>query len=478
MKKVPLFGSGVSAKSRVVSSQRRLNCYYEIRSDGDKSNIVVYGTPGLVLASSSLSGVIRGWHVMGGNLYVVSAGTLYRLNTNLAATSLGTLNTAAGFVSMDDNGTQLMIVDGTSGYIFNTSTSTFSVISSAGFPNGATSVAFSDGCFIVEKPGTGQFYKSASYDGTTWGASDFATLAASPGNLLAVDVDHGVLILWGQNSIEPWQDLGSPLFPFAPLRGSAQEYGLAAKWSRAKIGNTIIFLANNPQGGSQVMMLNGFNPVDIGSPDISNIISGFSTVVDAVALSYVVDGHAMYQITFPSGGRSFLYDMTTGMWSETQTGVSLTGTHLARLGINFNGFNYACDGTTGNIYQFSSSAYTDNGTPIKRMVQTRHVFEDYNILGVSEVFLDMETGVGLQNGQGSNPQVMMQISKDGGRTFTQERWVSIGLVGQYVEPRAYWRRCGSGRDFVFRFTMTDPVKFVITGGAIDPIMKPQSYGAH
>lgn len=73
----------------------------------------------------------------------------------------------------------------------------------------------------------------------------------------------------------------------------------------------------------------------------------------------------------------------------------------------------------------------------------------------------METGVGVQVGQGTNPTLMVQTSKDGGRTFGYERYVPIGAVGQYRSPRVFIKRFGRSRNFVFQFTMTDPVKFTI-----------------
>lgn len=466
MRKIPLFGSGTKGKSFVVTSQRRLNVYYEVRVDGDKSNIVIYGTPGTVIASSALSGVIRGLWVMNAFLYVVSAGTIYQFDQFLNVTTIGALNTTAGIVSMADNGTQLMVVDGTNGYIYNQVTTVYSgKITDAAFPNGATTVTFNDGFFIVNKPNTGQFFISKSYDGTSWNALNFATLAATPNNLLAVDTDHGYLILWGQRSIEFWQDTGANTFPYAPLRAVAQEYGLNAVFSRAKINNTMVFLAQNPQGQVQVMSFNGFTPSDISSPDITNIINKFSNTADALGFGYVIDGHSMYQITFPTGGRSFLYDFSTQIWSELQTGVDLVAPHLARLSVNFNQKTYVSDASTGNIYLLTADSFTDNGTQIKRLSETRHGIEDFNVIGVDEIYLDMETGVGTQTGQGQNPQIMLQVSKDGGRTFGNEAWMPLGKVGQYKGPRVTKRRLGAGRDVLLRIAMTDPVKFVITGGA-------------
>jgi hypothetical protein len=172
----------------------------------------------------------------------------------------------------------------------------------------------------------------------------------------------------------------------------------------------------------------------------------------------------MYQITFPTAGRSFLYDGSTSIWSEVQSGVGLIKRHQGNVGTMFNMNSYCGDYQTGNIYKIDSTVYTDYQITQPRIVQTRHIEDSGNMIAIDELFIDMETGVGLQSGQGSNPQIILNVSKDGGRTWGNDRFCSWGTVGRY--PRAIWRRLGSSRDFVFRFTMTDPVKFVITYGAV------------
>jgi len=124
------------------------------------------------------------------------------------------------------------------------------------------------------------------------------------------------------------------------------------------------------------------------------------------------------------------------------------------------------DTTTGTIYQIDQHAYTDNGDIIKRQVATRHISQGGNRFAVDEVYLDLETGMGLQYGQGSDPQIVLQVSKDGGRTFGVERWRSMGKVGQYKSPRVMWNRLGAAQDFVFLLTMTEPVKFTVVGGSV------------
>jgi hypothetical protein len=80
--------------------------------------------------------------------------------------------------------------------------------------------------------------------------------------------------------------------------------------------------------------------------------------------------------------------------------------------------------------------------------------------------LDMETGVGLASGQGSDPQVMLRISRDGGHSWGNEHWKSAGKQGKF-KHRALWRRLGTGRDFVFEVTITDPISVALISALLD-----------
>jgi hypothetical protein len=167
-----------------------------------------------------------------------------------------------------------------------------------------------------------------------------------------------------------------------------------------------------------------------------------------------------------------LFDCSTRLWSEVQTGTSALPTrHQAQFSAYYAGQTYFSDYATNQIYTLSPSQYTDNGTPICREIITRHVLSNFNRVRISLLYLDMETGVGLQTGQGSAPMVMLQVSKDNARTWSAERWVSLGAAGNYL-ARVVWRRFGSARDYVFKIRMSDPVKFVVTEGAIKIAERP------
>ena len=114
-------------------------------------------------------------------MFFVSGDTLFEIDSAGTATNRGTLSTATNRVSLDENGTEVMIVDGANGYIFTLATNGFAAIADADFPGGDT-VTFQDGYFIVNKPDSAQFYISALYDGTNWAAADNARAQADPDN--------------------------------------------------------------------------------------------------------------------------------------------------------------------------------------------------------------------------------------------------------------------------------------------------------
>lgn len=80
--------------------------------------------------------------------------------------------------------------------------------------------------------------------------------------------------------------------------------------------------------------------------------------------------------------------------------------------------------------------------------------------------LDLQTGVGLSTGQGSDPKVWLRFSNDGGATWTEYRHLSMGAIGAYT-TRAIARQLGSARDRVFEVRCSDPVFTGIAAAYLD-----------
>lgn len=464
--RVPMFGIGLFSKSPNVTTQKRINLYYEFSAQEDKTAVAVYGTPGLELFVDFGDTPVRGQYAIGNSNYVVHRGTLYKVNNAGVTLSLGVLDTTSGKVSMSDNGVQLMIVDGTSGYILTLATDVFAKITDVDFFANPTTVAFLAGYFICTFLNSGRFQISAIRDGLTWDALDFANAETNPDNLVRVYADHGELILLGEYTTEFWGVSGALDFPFSYISGSSIEWGLVSAYSIAKNEDSIVYVARNRMGESRVVMLRGYTPTVVSGQDLDFIINQYTAIEDAVAFGYMLGGHPFYQVSFPTGDQTWLYDQSTNVWSQLISND--LNRHRSELHTNFLNQNVVSDYSNGRLYKLKPEVYTDNGEMIARELIGRHVYEGLDNLFISELQIDMQTGVGLSTGQGSNPQVMLQISKDGGNTWGNELWRSAGAIGVYL-TRVIWRRLGKARDWNFKIRITDPVKVVIIGAYLDMV---------
>jgi len=78
-----------------------------------------------------------------------------------------------------------------------------------------------------------------------------------------------------------------------------------------------------------------------------------------------------------------------------------------------------------------------------------------------------DTGVGLDGiPQGVDPQIMMKSSRDGGQIFSNELWQPMGPLGLY-ETEVWWDQVEWGRSLILEVSVSDPVRFAITGAFIN-----------
>lgn len=456
LRPIPLFGIGNVGRSVNVTAQERTNLYIEVKQDDEGKHILtLYGTPGLEVFNNFGSSPIRGLYQMGDLIYLAYRDKLYSISNNATVTELGTLNSFGGRVNFSDNGTQIILVDGTDGYIWNVQTLVFAQIIDVDWP-GADTVTFLNGRFVVNKPNTGEFYWSGLYDGLSWDSLDFATAESDPDNLVAVMAESGQLVLFGGKVTEFWGDSGGLDSPYSRVGSGAIEWGLAARNSLCKFMDGLMFLRKNRLGQVQVCLLMGYQAVPVSNPEMEFVFGTYGNVSNATAFAYMLNGHPFYQINFPSIDVSWLYDGQSKAWSKSMSGE---GRHRADQFVNLLGSSYVSDYENGKLYRLDQNVYTDDGETIIREFISRHQMSG-NRLKFSQLWLEFEPGVGLQTGQGQDPQCMMSVSRDGGQTYGNELWRTIGRVGKY-KTRALWNRLGQTFDWVYKFRVTDPVKVVI-----------------
>lgn len=67
---------------------------------------------------------------------------------------------------------------------------------------------------------------------------------------------------------------------------------------------------------------------------------------------------------------------------------------------------------------------------------------------------------------GADPQVMLRVSNDGGKTWITEQWRSAGKTGEYLR-RVRWNRLGVARRRVFEVIVSDPIAWKLTGAYVE-----------
>jgi hypothetical protein len=472
----PILGASYVARSINAADNRLVNLFPEIVPEGGKQAAFFNRAPGLKFQQTIGTGPIRAlWahQTNGSDFYVVSGTEFYKV-TGLTATPtlLGTV-TGTGPVSIADNGTQIFLACNPDGFIYNEVTNVFAQITDPDF-TGAVTVAYLDGYFVYNEPDSQKVWVTQLLDGSSVDPLDFASAEGSPDGLVAINVDHREAWLFGTDSVEVWYDAGLADFPLTRIQGAFNEIGCVAAFSVAKLDNGLFWLGTDARGQGIVYRNNGYTGIRISTHAIEYAIAQYGNISDAVAYTYQQEGHSFYVLTFPTGDATWVYDASTQAWHERAGWNTTLGEftrHRSNCQCNFGGNTVVGDYENGNIYTLDLGVYADNGAIQKWLRSWRALPTGTNTLkrtAQHSLQLDCESGTGLNTGQGSDPEIMLRWSDDGGHTWSNEHLSKMGKIGQYYR-RVFWRRLGMTmqlRDRVYEVSQTDPVKAVIVGAEL------------
>jgi hypothetical protein len=309
-------------------------------------------------------------------------------------------------------------------------------------------------------------------------------------------------------------------FPFQRVPGTMVQHGIAAQFSVARFAEAFMFVSQDQRGQSIIGMIAGYQFQRISTHAVEQSLVD-KTISDAIAWTYQIEGHEFYVVTFPSADLTWVYDLASQAWHKW---LSFSNgefhRHRSNCGTNFAGKIIIGDYQNGMLYQLSNTVYTNNGEPIRRLRRAPHLTTDLQRQYFDEFQIQFQPGVGLAGNdptdllsnllaegfpflateldeditteagtgllavtpittsddlltesgedilvsvttvQGVDPQAMLRWSNDGGSTWSNEHWTSIGRIGRY-QNRAIWRRLGMARDRIFEVSISDPVKAVI-----------------
>jgi len=500
--KSPILGQSYVARSINAADNRMVNLFPEATPPGSKDTGFLNRAPGLRKLLGIGTGPIRAvWQDRSSDnyAYVVSGQEFYRIDSSYNIKLMGVLvGTATTPVVISDNGYQLFLACNPEGYIYNKTTTVFQQITDLDF-EGSVTVAYVDGYFVFNQPDSQAIWVTDLLDGLSINPLNFASAESSPDNVVSVAVNNREIWVFGTNSIEVWYDAALTGFPLAPIQGATNEVGCVAKYSVAKLDNSLFWLGQDARGFGMVYRNQGYTATRISTHAIEYAIQSYDTVSDAIAYTYQQEGHSFYVLTFPTAGKTWVYDVATQMWHERAAFINGQFTrHRANCQMTFNDLTIVGDYQNGNLYALDLDVYDDSIASQKWLRSWRALQQDANNLTRTAhhtLQIDIESGVGInafdanttaqnittEDGKrllassdllvtnihpasaGFDPQVMLRWSDDGGHTWSNEHWTSMGKLGTYG-TRVLFRRLGMTtklRDRVYEISGTDPVKIAI-----------------
>lgn len=446
---IPIGRRVAETKSKFVSSQTLINCFLEV--DAETNQVNVYGGPGLTAFTSLTGQGVRGLMPFGNDLLAVSGTRFYAVTETGVAADHGEI-LGSDPVTMAENGEQAVIVAEPDGYVWESSA--LAAISDADFPS-VSSVDFIDQYFAFSVQDSGAWVISALGDGTAYDSVDIASAERRPDNLRRLIVDGTELLLFGTQSMEGAYNSGNADFPFERTQ-TFVEYGLAGPHAVARADNTVFWLTDK----GTIRALRGGTATEVSDDAINAIIAGWSDKSRTRAFTIHFRGHEFVVFRHPDG--CIAMDTKTNGWMRRQSLAQTTWRAGCAVRVPAWGKTIVGDADTGDLYEIDDDAHDENGESLIRYIVSRTMGVGGQPFTVEGVEIDIEPGVGLSSGQGEDPKVWLEISRDGGKTFGGRLERSLGARGA-TRKRITWGCLGQfpPHGAVIRLGCSDPVSLVV-----------------
>lgn len=459
--KLPIVGQSYHLPDWSIDCQRTINLYPQVIESGNTAYVsALLPTAGLI-KKHQFDGAIRGLYALPDCALCVAGTNLYRIALDGSSSLIGAIG-GTELVSISDNGLQALIVADSTTYAYNISSKALTKIIAEDFL-GATSVTFVDSRFVVTIPNSGRIQWTGLLN-TSFNALAYATAEGRPDNLVKVIANQRELWLLGEQTAEVWFGTGDKDLPFQRMQGAFLTVGCAAKSSVVLFGSSLIWLSKTEAGQGQIVMTQGYQVQRISNHAIETAIANYERIDDAIAYCYQQDGHSFYVLTFPTANITWCYDAVTQMWHERAwlDEEYKLGRHRSITYCFFNGEHLVGDHSNGIVYRLCQHANTDDGQPILRQRITPCLGADGARIKLNSLEIKAQVGQNTND----EPLCMLDWSDDSGRTWSNDRQVSMGKIGEF-KRRLMFRRLGMARDRVFRFTVTDNVRLVLLDARLD-----------
>lgn len=321
-------------------------------------------------------------------------------------------------------------------------------------------VDYLDG-YILAIDGSNRFFWSEANSGSAWSALNFASQSGSPDLLVALKVYQREIYLFGQKTIEVWENDGST--PFARIPGGFIQVGCSAPNAIISDENSLYWLDEN----RRLVKFTG-KTVERLSTKYDREFQSLSSVSDGVAFKVCFDGYVFFVFTFKAANRTLVYNETTDDWCDFGKWDASKAQYDRWMGLSYVyaegwGKHLVGRSNTSVIAELGRDYHTDDGDLIRLCRTTGHIdFGSLQTKRTNEFRCRAKRGDGLS---ARTPKVMIRYKLDG-RDWSNFKEVSLGNIGEY------WHIIRDTRRTIFRtkqyeFSATDAVGIVFGGAEED-----------
>ena len=467
-------GPTYEAISPIIDAELAINFFCErSESSGARTPIALLLAPGKKLFCSLPEAGVTSLYEVNGRIFAAGS-QLDELAANGGVVVRGSLGGTQPLrpCQMFANETQLLCLNNGNLYVLTLSTNAFAAVNMSqlqGGPDSVAQIGFADGFFFAWFLNSHTFQVSQLEDGSTWSGLDVATVSLFPDNFFSMICDHREAWFFSGKKSTGYYNAGAGFPPFIPIQGAFAEFGAGAMSATVQADNTICWIGQDERGAGVAYRLNGYSEERISTHGVEQAWQRYKTLADARAYSYQEDGHTFWVIYFPTANKTWVYDFSTQFWHQRGAWNEIGGfydadhsqSHVYAFGMHLVG-----DWASGNIYQQSTSLFTDNGGILRGLRRSGTMNDDNKWIFFSEFEADAQPGVGPipalvdTAGNPRAPQIQLRWSNDGGQNWSSTFFLSIGQAGQY-NARARKTQLGRARKRIWEVVVTDPIAWRI-----------------
>lgn len=484
---VPLSSGYYVDETQTLSDQECVNLYPAIpETVGALTQNALRSPAGIVQAVADLGvGTGRGAIVMNDQLYVVIGPNLYLVNDDNTTELKGQNITGTNRVALAENDFVITIVvpGTTTGYFYTRPTSSdpedFSEITDPVYVDYGVKldVTYKDGFFVYITPD--EFFLSSLVIenlGRDFNALDFSTAEVSTDSNVAVETIRNELYIFGERSIEVFQNTGAT-FPFQRIPGATVDRGCLAAFTAIPFQNSYMFVGAGKNEGISIWQGLSGSSQRISTTAIDDILQNLPVddVRNAFAWRYSESGNFFIGFTVP-GQITLVYDQTTSqavgrpVWHRRSSSSDGVGAWRPSDVVQAYGRLWVIDSLTGRIGNLDINTFTEYGENVLRRFHTVYMYNQGNRFNVSEIELKTQLGITGFGVTATPGNVGMSVSVDGGQTWEPEQPRRLPTSPSDTVRSIWYRQGKFNYSAALRFDVLDPNKIahIACTAIIDP----------